>query len=1122
MVNSGEDALRPPQAPGNGAPLISGRDRELASLDKALTEAAGGRGRTVLIKGEPGIGKTTLAEAFSDRARERGANILWGRSWEAGGAPAYWPWIQVLRSALALPEAKEYIEAVRPFVDVVATLVPEVAGPGGVQKPQAGGEQERFTLFDAVSRVLQSCARAAPLVVVLDDLHAAEDASLLLLRFLARDIRTAPVLIVGTHRDKEVQVDPRAREIFAEVARDGEVMTLSGLDPDSIASVLEEAAGAPPSDTLRESLHQITEGNPFYANEIMRLLIEEGQIEARLDLTRRALPVPDSVSALVLRRMKNLDPQVHRVLTIAAVLGREFQLRPLSKAAGLDVRSLKQLLEGATTEGILRRSGHDGYLFDHNLIREALYEALSDDQRSTLHAQIGAVLEELQSEEPDAHLTEIAHHYLRAALTDTRPTFEYAIRAGERAVEVLAYEQAVNLFEEALALADTAAPSKLERGELLLRLGEAHVRAGHVAEASERFVEAVDIARAERSSNLLVKVALAHSPIPIEGGIVNAWFVALAEEAIAALGPGDSIDKAVLMSRLAAELSFSVDKADVAKKDSLSLEGLEMALRMDAPREIGIAMRFRFTSIFSPDRLDESLQLARDILQFGIQQHDDITQLLGRVRLAAVYLSLGKMNAVEAELKEVQRLSKQVRQPIYASPVAFLTAAIASLRADIPTAFALSDKALAAYPDVPNALGAHLLQHVGLRWETDGGGDLEFFVRAAMEQRPGLRRAWTSALVNIFARTDRPEEARALLRDMIEDLPNAPMNISYVTTLHCTVDAIRVLRDPFGCAPLYDALLPFRDQHFLQMMLAPVAYYGSVERDLATLASILERWDAAEEHFERSLREHARIGARTFLAWTQVEFGEMLLRRGRAEDAIRARELLEEGLRSAERLGLKILARFATPLLEERGSQETSAEAETPSIVREGEYVTITWGGEIVRLRHTKGVTYLAKLLANPGREIHVLEVASESAVDPKVVPGEMGLASDDVGAALDPQAKAAYKRRIDDLREEIEEAARFNDPGRAERAQEELDFITREIAGAVGLGGRDRKKASNAERARVNVTKRVKETIGKIAADAPRLGRHLSISVKTGTFLSYGEEDADLPDWDIDTSQLR
>lgn len=1098
---------------------IAGRDEELARLHDALDRAAAGRGRTVLLGGEPGIGKTTLAQAFSAEARDAGARVVWGRCWEAGGAPPYWPWVQALREALALPGAADDIEAVRPFLDVVATLVPEVAGPGVPQRPAAvEGDHERFALFDAVSRVLQAAGRSSPLVVVLDDLHAADAASLLLLRFVARDIRTSKCLVIGTLREREVRQEPTANETLREVAREGDWLTLEGLDSAAIASMLQSAADVPPSDALMTALHDITQGNPLYANEIMRLLLREGQVQARLDLTRRGLPVPESVSDLVLKRVKSLDPQAQALLRAAAVIGREFSVGPLAKVAGISVDDARAVLATAEAERVIRSSGAGAYIFDHGLIRESLYESLADAERGHLHGRVGAALEEAGVDELGENLAEIAHHYLRAALTDVRPPFDYAIRAGRRALEVLAYEQAVAFLEEALGLASAARATDEERGELLLKLGESLLRAGRVVQGRERLVEAAEIGRRSGSSDLLARAAIVYGYAPVEGGVVNHVHVALVEEALDALGDEDSVERALLLSRLGHELMLSPDKRDGPRRDALTSDALAMIRRIGVvgrfEHEYAHILRSRFSAILGPTHIAELLEVADEILRIGLSARDYELQLMGRLRRSVVFFMQGRPADLDSQFEEALRLSRELRQPLYASPTGFFKACLTAVRADVETALKESDAALAIGSEVPNAMGAHLLQHVCLRWEVDGAGDLEFFMRAVMEQRPGIRRAWGAALANTLARTGRRAEAKTLVADTIEDLPNAAMDSSYMALLHGATDTLRVLREAEGAEVLYNALLPFGDQQIVQVMVAPVVYYGSAQRDLATLASLLGRWHDAEVHFERALRHHGRMGARTFLAWTQAELGEMLIRRGDTADQGHADDLLREARQSTEQLGLQILLDFIGGLARQTSKPLTPT---TASMVREGEYVTIARGDEVVRLRASKGVTYLATLLRSPGRELHVLEIASPGAGAGSRSSEGLEVAGDDVGPRLDPKAKAAYKERIDELRAEIEEAEAFNDLARAARAREELDFILQELAGAVGLGGRDRKVASNVERARVNVTKRIKTTIEKIVQDAPSLGRHLEATVKTGTFLSYSDRlNEPTLEWDI------
>lgn len=1108
--------------PARGRP-ITGRDRELATLQAALEEAAAGRGRTVLVTGEAGIGKTTLIETFTGAAKDQDARVVWGHCWEAGGAPAYWPWVQALRAALAMPGVSAEVEPVRSYLDVVATLIPEVAGPGSREKPSSiEGDHERFALFDAISRVIQAIGSERPFVVVLEDLHAADVSSLLLLKFVARDVRTSRCLVIGAFREGEIENDPAAREMLAEVARESESITLTGLDTTSFDRLLTETSGVPPSDALVNSLHQITDGNPFYATEIVRLLLREGKIEPRLDLTRRGLPVPEGVSETVLKRVRALPPEVQATLKAGAVIGREFRIPPLVAASGVALVETRARLRIAEDERVIRPSSSGTYVFDHGLIREALYESLPDKERASLHGRVAAALEADGVDSSGENLTEIAHHYLRAALDDARPPFDYAVRAASRALDVFAFEQAIDLFEEALALAPVVGGSPDERSDVLRGLGEALLRSGRVTEAKGRLREAADEAKASGSPERLAAAVITYGYSPVEGGIVNHEHIQLIQDALASLPPEPSRERALLLARRAHELMLSGKKEDLEPRDRMGSEALEMIRRFGDERDVARVLRHRFSVILAPDRLEECMALADEILKIGLSLKDVEIQVIGRMRRGAVFMAQGRAAEVDAEFIAIQRLVGELRQPLYASPVAFFKACLTGMRSTMDAAAKESDAALAVGSDVPNAMGAHLLQHICWRWQTDGAGDFEPFMRAAMEQRPGIRRTWGAGIAATLARVNRREEAAALLHDIIEDLPNAPVDSAYMPLLHCATEAVRVLRAPDGAEALYDALLPYRDQHALQVMVAPVMYYGSAEWALGTLASVMERWDAAEEHLSRALAEHTRMGARAYLAWTESELADVLFRRGTAADAPRARSLLDESLRSSEELGLQILRDFATQVLESTttaGQEAPSEGAAIPdhgAMIKEGDYVTVTYGAEVVRLRHSKGLDYLAALLAHPGSEMHVLEISGAGPASTIAGAGELELASDDIGAALDPKAKAAYKQRIGELRADIEEAESMNDLVRTADRREELAFLTEQLASAVGLGGRDRKTGSNAERARVNVTKRIKTTINKLASGAPKLGRHLEATVKTGVFLSYSDRIEPTLEWDI------
>jgi len=290
--------------------------------------------------------------------------------------------------------------------------------------------------------------------------------------------------------------------------------------------------------------------------------------------------------------------------------------------------------------------------------------------------------------------------------------------------------------------------------------------------------------------------------------------------------------------------------------------------------------------------------------------------------------------------------------------------------------------------------------------------------------------------------------------------------------------------------------------------------FGSASLYVALLEAIMSRWEAAEDHFGSAIRANTRLGARSLLARTEYEYSSMLSRRGRAQDRSRAHDLLDRAAATATALGMDGVLTGIERLRELEAGRGVAAGTRGNTFRREGEYWTVVYDGSLVRLRDSKGLHYLAALLANPGREFHVIDLEGEehreaptpSGPGRRSGSGELEVRSDlgDAGEMLDATAKAAYKARLEDLQAELDEAESFNDPGRAAKAKDEIDFIASELARAVGLGGRDRRAASHAERARLNVTRAIRAAMGNLARANPSLGRHLSSTVRTGRYCSY------------------
>jgi predicted ATPase len=471
-----------------------GRARELAELGSALEEAASGGGSVQLITGEAGIGKTRLMQVFTESARAAGWCVLTGRCWEEGGAPPYWPWIQVVRTAGTEFERL----AVEPAAELTA----------------AGTEPEsvRFRLFDAVTRFLVERARSQPVLIAIDDLHAADAPSLLLLRFLGSAIADAPVLVLGSYREGEQRVRVLAT-LFAELVRVGRRMSLGGLTSSEVELYLEGVTG----DRIyadSEQLRVVTGGNPFFLGEVVRMLAAGGQLAgSEHGVSDPMLRVPEEVRTLIRRRVAGLSREAISTLDVGAVIGREFDLRVLERTGSLGTERLVDVLGEAVDAGLL----HGGaltrrYQFVHELVRETLYEALPPSRRLELHLRIGRTLEELSRGDFDPPLSEIARHLaLAAPLGDVDEAVDYLSRAGDRAAELVAYEEAALHYGQALQLFGTFEEASAEhRGTLLLRLADAQWRAGDASAARTSFEEATEVARRLGDAQMLGRAALGY------------------------------------------------------------------------------------------------------------------------------------------------------------------------------------------------------------------------------------------------------------------------------------------------------------------------------------------------------------------------------------------------------------------------------------------------------------------------------------------------------------------------------------------------------------------------------------------------------------------------------------
>jgi predicted ATPase len=1077
----------PVETPPSPTRPFVGRMQELHELRSSLEEASSGHGSLVLVTGEPGIGKTRLMQEFAGMASESGWHVLVGRCWEEGGAPPYWPWIQVVRAA-----GGEFEELAQPPSD-------RLAAPG------ADPESVRFRLFDAVTRYLVEVARARPLVIVVDDLHAADAPSLLLLSFLGGAIADSRVLVLGSYREGERRVH-ELTTLFGELVRVGRRISLRGLSMDEVEAYVARVAGES-SRADAAKLHAITGGNPFFLGEVMRLLSAGGLLgEAGEAVRDPMLRVPEEVRSLIRRRVAGLSPEAISSLDVATVIGREFDFRVLERTSRLHPGRLLDVVDEAVETGIVLEGPATGrYTFVHELVRETLYEDLPPSRRLELHLMIGRVLEELSGGDLDPPLSEIAHHLaLAAPLGDVEEAVDYLLRAGDRASGLLGYEEAAAHYARALELLGTAEePSAERRCELLLRLGDANWRAGDASAARASYEEATEVARRLDAGEQLARAALGY--VTALGGFIlfarfeaGATGVGLLQEALAALPETDSALRVQLLARLAAELCAA--REPVERRLLVSEQAIEVARRLDDSEALVTALHSRYWALTTPELVHERLAHTEEMVRVARETANIETEFLAHNARFHCFLELCDGRALDAEIEAIGQFAERTQQPFYRWHSTCLRTIRATLDGRFADAERLADEALQIGSLRQSEYPAYVFQYAqqfAIAWARGALHELWPRIEGHSERYPWIPR-WRDAFV--AAELGDESAARAdVERYAGQDFTDLSRDGLWIIHVCSLAEACALVGDVRRGEQLYDLLLPHAEQNAVSYTQQP---FGPVALRLGMLATMLGRWDEAERHFETAIERCERLGARAIRARVLYEQARMLRARGAAGDQPRAASVLDDAAHLCEELGM--------PGLLERVSAEPRLTHDAPAarFRREGEFWTIAYAGATFRLRDVKGLRYLAFLLGSPGKEIHVLELAQAvEGVPGRVAPG----APEPV---LDVQAKESYRRRLQELSEDLQEARDWHDPERTARIEAEIDAVTDELARAAGLGGRDRQLASPAERARVSVTKAIRSAIKAIERESPELGDHLSASIRTGRFCSYAPPGEEPPAW--------
>jgi predicted ATPase/DNA-binding SARP family transcriptional activator len=903
-----EPAARDARAGRRAAGPFVGRRSELELLLAGLEDALAGRGRLFLLSGEPGIGKSRLADEIASHAKERGARVLWGRCWEAGGAPAYWPWIQALRTHVRGSDPETLRDEVGEHAADLAQILPELRQLfGNLPEPRPlDPEAARFRLFDATSSLLDRAADTHPLVVVLDDLHAADESSLLLLRFLASELPVTRVLVIGTYREVDPVPSGVVSETLADVLRgSAQRLRLRGLDRAEVAELVREVTDADPSERLVSFLHTETEGNPLFVSEFLRLLGSEGALAAEGETV---VKVPDTIREVIGRRLRTLSQPARQMLTLAAVIGRDFDLRVLETAAGGEADALLDPIDEAFAARVIADSPDGEHLmrFAHALLRDAFYEDLSPARRAEAHRRVGDALEAVFGANLEPHLAELAHHYFAAGPRgDPAKTIEFNRRAGDQALAALAYEEATRLYERALrALERVGSRDAQATSGLLLSLADAHARAGDSSRAKENALRAAELAQSARLPELLARAALTYGGrVVIVAAYEDRVLVELLEDALEQLGPEESVLRARLLARLATALRH---EPDPARREAASREALEIARRLDDSSTLAYALDGRAGAIWSPDRLEERLGVAEELIDIAGRIGDKERAFQGRGHRAYALLELGEIDAANHELDSRVRLAEELGQPAQL----FLARANRGLRALFEGRFedaedAIVEAARAGEHVNPRESEVSLrLQLFCLRREQGRLAELVSLLEESVPTYPV-----EFLLLCTYCELERTADARRLLDELApKDFERLPWDTQWLAARCLTGEACASLQDLERAEVLYRIMSPFAS---LNAVSAPDLSIGSAGRYVGLLAHVLAREDEAEAHLTAALELNERMGARPWVAHTQHDLARLLLARG---DTPRARELLNRSAETCRELGMTALRRRVAAL----------------------------------------------------------------------------------------------------------------------------------------------------------------------------------------------------------------
>jgi tetratricopeptide (TPR) repeat protein len=1007
-----------------------GRDHELAVFAGVLARAKSGRRQLVVVSGDAGIGKTWFCEQASAAAERDGFAVVWGRCWPHGGAAPLWPWPALL-SALAGPTIAELL---------------------AVDSGQERVDPERFARFAAVAERLAEARRDTPTVIVIDDVHQADESALLLTRFLAGTLDRLPLVLVLVRRAS-------GSALLAELQRDATTIPLRPFGVDEIAALLTAHGQAAPATDVTETLLRVTGGSPLY----LARAVERGWAGTALEHA-------------IAGAIASLSPPRRRILAFTALLGPDGVVIEIAEIAGETPAAVIEALTAAAELGLAEVGPDRCYL--HDLVRQGAMAELDAAELLDANARAAVLLAGTGQAE------RVAHHAVAAAVRSAADA-EHAIVACRTAAASLvagyAYEQAADLLGQAVGLAEHRFDLP-ERAALLVERADAVLASGRLIDARAAFEAAAEAAEQAHDPVLLARAALGLGGAWVHehrNAAVRKHVLARQEAALCALPDEERALRCRLAVRLAAEAVYEGEPVDEV------LAALARTRAVGDTRALAEALSLTHHSILGPEHREIRLPLAQEQIVVASAAGDGILTLFGLLwRTIDLYLS-GDPDA-ERSLTELRQRSTTLG----VASVNFIVACMDVMR--LIRAGRLDEAEAAAGPCLQQGLevgdadatGCYGAQMLAIRWFQGRDAELADLVGDTLSSASlaVIEYGFRVSVVMVLARGGRLAEARAALEPLRESgLATLPTSSTWLAAMVGLVEVGWLLDDPSLVAEAADLVRPFADLPVMASL--AVSCFGSAARPLGRAALVAGDPATAVRYLEQAVVGNLRLGHRPAAMLSRAELAEALVANG---DLVSARTALAEAIAEARAMGLTERVDMWTAW-----AARLAPSTAQPVLRRTRDGWTLRSGPTRVDLPDLVGFQYLSQLLAHPNEEIAAVDLGGAA-----VLEGRQEL--------LDSTAVAAYRQRLRDLASARETA----DPTTAERLHREQETIANELAAALGLGGRLREFATSPERARTAVRKAIKRAVDAITTADPVLGAELRAAVSTGVSCRYSPGD--------------